>query len=952
MRTKHLLTAMVLPTLFAACTNEELDVVNNVESLGGRAVVENVKFNLSESASSRLVYDVADAEYVWQAGDQVGACLMDVITDEYWNTAADWEDRFELVDYIQTNYKFTRNADGEWGTEAKMCEGNYFLAFPYDANQGIRAAYSFSCADQTLEGTSRSALGKAFAKNNSFVGYLPVERGANESVATSMTPVFEATGFTLKNTGTDSYTIEKIVLSGKKVSSFAVVNPTNNNYTLGAANKKMLEYTTGDRIDVAIKSGNRVNRQGSINLIVMSGTSEALVEGQDDAYLEIHTDKGLIRGIDLAKKYTSANGELGDDETVNVLTDKALTALGKADKVNITFDDTSLDIPNEMDIYSTDELYRLIKWNAAVKDVDVIANLKASVDLTAEMYDILKNSGKYGKDKSTLTINGSNLYEVTVKADVPADAMDLVSFNQADVNIEGVQTITKPVTVGVDVYADATFNVAANVTNTIKNNGTVNVKATATINELINKGAVVVDANLSTELYNLGSLTINATLSAKGQNYGTLNNYGTLEAMSGVALKNMNKDLYYDNIKYTNPLINNYGKILDVENNNLIIMMNKEARINEADGRGEIDNTVQSDYIKTENVKNTVFVKVSDLAVTKLHEIVLNADATKVYLSGTLTIDPEIEGGEIKVTQVTEIIAESELSILGKGKVWFSESPSFTISSKTETIVNNGATLSIVNGELLANGLLTIKNNAQVICGTAKGNIENYGKLKENTQQTSAISTQELKDALTNGEDVIFESNISVSNTETETNGYGTTGINVNNGQTIDGNGKTINVQGANGTWDSCISTTGGLIKNLTVASGFRGIFVHHNSSYSEKVVLENVIIDGPVYTISCDQGTNKGLEATGCTFNGWTSYAKTLGDALFVDCKFGEGSGYAFCRPYAPTTFTDCEFQEGYKLNPIAKVELINCSLNGVALTDSNINKLILGDLSLVTVK
>ena len=734
MRTKHLLTAMVLPALFAACTNEELDVVNNVESLDGRAVVENVKFNLSESASSRLVYDVADAEYVWQAGDQVGACLMDVITDEYWNTAADWEDRFELVDYIQTNYKFTRNADGEWGTEAKMCEGNYFLAFPYDANQGIRAAYSFSCADQTLEGTSRSALGKAFAKNNSFVGYLPVERGANESVATSMTPVFEATGFTLKNTGTDSYTIEKIVLSGKKVSSFAVVNPTNNNYTLGAANKKMLEYTTGDRIDVAIKSGNRVNRQGSINLIVMSGTSEALVEGQDDAYLEIHTDKGLIRGIDLAKKYTSANGELGDDETVNVLTDKALTALGKADKVNITFDDTSLDIPNEMDIYSTDELYRLIKWNAAVKDVDVIANLKASVDLTAEMYDILKNSGKYGKDKSTLTINGSNLYEVTVKADVPADAMDLVSFNQADVNIEGVQTITKPVTVGVDVYADATFNVAANVTNTIKNNGTVNVKAAADIATLINRAAVIVDANLSAGLTNLGNVTNNAVLDAEGENYGTLDNYGTLEG----ELINMQLDAQYTNengvleAKKYDPIINNYGKILAVKNNNDIIMKNKEARINEADGSGEIDNTVQSDYIAA-GVNNTVYVKVADLTATELHEIVLNADATKVYVSGTLTIDPATDGGEVKITEVTEIVAEDDLIITGKGKVWFSESPSFTINQKTETIVDNGSTLSIKSGELIVNGLLTIKNNGKVICGTIEGeeNIENYGKLNE-----------------------------------------------------------------------------------------------------------------------------------------------------------------------------------------------------------------------------
>ena len=51
-------------------------------------------------------------------------------------------------------------------------------------------------------------------------------------------------------------------------------------------------------------------------------------------------------------------------------------------------------------------------------------------------------------------------------------------------------------------------------------------------------------------------------------------------------------------------------------------------------------------------------------------------------------------------------------------------------------------------------------------------------------------------------------------------------------------------------------------------------------------------------------QELQEGFEATNSTFNGWTSYAKTLGDAKFVDCSFGEGAGYAFCRPYAPTEF------------------------------------------------
>ncbi|MBQ3191384.1 MAG: hypothetical protein IJB96_11865 [Lachnospira sp.] len=205
--------------------------------------------------------------------------------------------------------------------------------------------------------------------------------------------------------------------------------------------------------------------------------------------------------------------------------------------------------------------------------------------------------------------------------------------------------------------------------------------------------------------------------------------------------------------------------------------------------------------------------------------------------------------------------------------------------------------------------------------------------------------------ALENGEDVTFQSDIKI-NPAGMSNAYGTTGINVKNGQTIDGKGFTLDVKGAGGTWDSGINTTGGLIKNLTVTGSFRGIFISHNSTHSEKVILENVIIDGTTYTISCDQGKNQGLEATNSTFKGWTSYAGTLGDAKFTNCYFGEGNGYSYCRPYAPTEFIGCEFEEGYTLNPRAKVEFINCSLNGVALTDSNISELISGDLSLVTVK
>ena len=213
-----------------------------------------------------------------------------------------------------------------------------------------------------------------------------------------------------------------------------------------------------------------------------------------------------------------------------------------------------------------------------------------------------------------------------------------------------------------------------------------------------------------------------------------------------------------------------------------------------------------------------------------------------------------------------------------------------------------------------------------------------------------ATTADELVEALESGKDVFLAGDVKIDPAGMS-NAYGTTGINVKNGQTIDGGNNTLDIKGAGGTWDSGISTTGGLIKNIKVTGSFRGIFVNHNSTHSEKVVLENVVLDGTVYTISCDQGTGKGLDAYNSTFNGWTSYAKTIGEVTFTSCSFGEGSGYAFCRPYAPTVFTDCDFEAGYTVDPVAAIVFDNCRLDGVAITAANVADLVT-DVAKVTVK
>ena len=120
------------------------------------------------------------------------------------------------------------------------------------------------------------------------------------------------------------------------------------------------------------------------------------------------------------------------------------------------------------------------------------------------------------------------------------------------------------------------------------------------------------------------------------------------------------------------------------------------------------------------------------------------------------------------------------------------------------------------------------------------------------------------------------------------------------------------------------------------------------------KVILDNVVVDGTTYTISVDSASKQGIEAKNSTFNGWTSYAATIGEVSFTKCSFGLGNGYKFCRPYAKTAFVDCDFCEGYKVDPVdaAVVSFDGCTLNGVALTAENIATLVTNTAKVVSVK
>ena len=204
--------------------------------------------------------------------------------------------------------------------------------------------------------------------------------------------------------------------------------------------------------------------------------------------------------------------------------------------------------------------------------------------------------------------------------------------------------------------------------------------------------------------------------------------------------------------------------------------------------------------------------------------------------------------------------------------------------------------------------------------------------------KTAYVATvKSLDSALGKVYDVVLNSDLTFNASETNANsGYGATGIRVQ-GSILDGNNHTLTVNGAWSTWDCAVNTVGGTIKDLTINSAMRGIFM---GGATDDVYIDGVTIDGTVYTFNSDGGNkNYGVYISNTTLNGWTSYSNVHKEVIFTDCKFGEGQGYSFCRPYNASVFENCVFEEGFEFDTSNTSDIVfkNCYYGDTLITAEN---------------
>ena len=785
---------MALPLLFAACSQEEL-VSDNSNSLTGRKTVQNVVIN-TDVPATRMQFG---NDYEWVAGDQFGACLMDEFTP---SNDGNWWNDFILVDYIQTNYPFTRQESANWTSEAVMQEGNYFFYFPYNYNMGGKRTpirLTVPTEQYVKDGEATSTV----LNNQLFLAYSPIvaEEGKEKEVLNlTMQPVLAFPAFNLKNVGTGSLTVKRIAFAadskqwpgeyelkatGFNNTGFALLNDKGQRDELVGQLSSVTDKEVSKVVVTFGEEGIELSSQEDMWAYIMLPPSTNL----SNPKLYIYTDAGL--GIaDLSAPHTDAG-----TTAKNITNDRALTSFDYNDDaaVYITFDNTAMDQPFDMTMSSTSDLEDLVEWSENNTDVTLNATITGDkVQITKKIYDILAEN-----KKMELNIKCANAGDatITIPAGIPADVFDRINFENVNVVNKTDLTLAKDVkknnVAPAKITNEATITLAGNsydLTSTmVDNNGTVTFQAadgkamTVSMGNTnggkylnnTNKGTVTVATGVTVTaggIVNNGTLTINEDVTldgrigngASGSKNGVINvngawttkfqtgaNYGVINVAATGSLTIPSDSKYTNNANVVkNPqtqavefesVINNNGAINGITNNGTIVMKNANARlVTESSSTGEIDNTVGSNYV-TKQASETVFCVVTEaITATELDDMIKDANAKRLDISGSITIDPAEDETEVTV-EVEAVNVEGNLKIDGAEKVL-----RFTNGTTGTTFNINAGTTEITARSMMslgasgtidgtmnigANAKLIIANNAWLWAkaGTNPTNVENYG---------------------------------------------------------------------------------------------------------------------------------------------------------------------------------------------------------------------------------
>lgn len=780
MRTKHIFTAMVLPALFAACTADDFEVVNNGATESQRPMLSGVTLNVVGDADTRYAVDEngSSLKFTYEDGDKIGAALIDNAEGQNMDKPEAWPIT-QTMGAMSNPFTYSANT-GEWSTINSIGVGHYIFIYPYNnANiQRYAVAYELPIIQELYrEGSSEVDLNAAIEKGNQAI-YSDLLMEDDLVVDAYMRNLFAYPTFRVNiDNGQEVNTVSQIVLEYNDASAAFRVKG-------GLDHKKVYAYFSDDD-DTSVNDHYDATKKAT-DWDAINTTDFLLVETSD--YIqdkEAQTSKYLIakfpegtkfqRNANTQNKYIDVRfmipGELMDATTDD--NNKTTFTYGYAGKLK-------MHIYTDRGVYTIDDVCSAIMFNETT-DWDIRGRVLARN--TSYTLNLDKSQAKLGTEKFIVTTTkdwndlvdrygASKNYQSGLNVSIIGDEFSLdadtkfptVAIFKVDTEMKVTGNVTvKNVEVSntVTVEKDATLTTTKSFKATkVVNKGTLNITQVLDNNKVVNYGYITEidnraalnieeDAEASFELTNKKGATVKneGEITISGTNNGTIDNEGLINT---IGFENASREYDDDDKLINTPTINIAAGARIVAQsgaltNRALIVNNGELTCQNATGTIVNDRT---DFVRDNGTHKYAAAELRAAKAPSLTYITNNANGKVVVYEakpGNLTINSSrgtveyttsAAAENFKDSYVNTVIASADYNVQDGNLTTLTIKATAKLTVGTNAKISNlrvnAGTTTLASNVTVAS--LTVAKDAQVTVPTnttltVSGNMTNNGRI-------------------------------------------------------------------------------------------------------------------------------------------------------------------------------------------------------------------------------
>lgn len=730
MRTKHILTAMVLPTLFAACTADEFTENGANVNLADRVTLNPITITVEgEGADTRFAWDEEAAggigNWTWENTDAFSAFLVNDGTGkpESWTPA----------DYLLTNYIYKSQDGASYTTTSAMVEGLYWFYAPARTSQGVGSnkLMSFELATSQDKDYWKSDAAKVFVTPL----YKLVAGNEPNNLSLNLMNYYSRAVFPLTNNTGSDVEIRQIVLESTE--QFAVKG----NLSVKALQDYMYAFDeSGEMVSVRNMDDDATNDETNAELRSRLATADFVKN--DDAkvttnvlVLNLGDGETLARGATETFTMLVPRTENGTSCTIRIITNKGVINIKPTDMSNYAknvqfkhngvmpmfgltstsdFKSYSIesgkfeDLGNAYYVGSYDDMIALI--NTVNGDFSVYNLGDWAID--ANMADALTRSDSYVTFLQPITIKDEN---------------KVVNLTKTAFGRKGAEPIENTVTVAGGTSVNFAETPVTGTDNLVNGNLIVEEGATVVLTEGDFTGAAISNA---------GTLTINADANFGAWSMGNANKVTSVGALKIVNNTNVGVDMNGGSLELAAPA--NGTVTYSVQNEQIVLPTSSDLAEN-----GDATLTIGSDVTLNVNASN----RTAEVGVTVVNNGTISISSScTLTTKGSLTNNGEINGdGKLLINGTA---TNAEKASMAAAYITITKGATVTNNAKIagSYVTNHGTIITSADSET------TVKVGGGTINNTAMGwvNVDGASDQKVSYEITQAMTSSSLHSLLNN----------------------------------------------------------------------------------------------------------------------------------------------------------------------------------------------------------